>query len=46
MSGLTSPDATSLPPQYGILTAIAQQQNGTWQIIAVHNTETISPSHP
>lgn len=42
MNGLTSPDGTSLPPKHGILTAIAQQQNNQWQIVAVHNTETIS----
>jgi uncharacterized protein (TIGR02246 family) len=42
MNGLISPDGNSLPPKHGILTAIAQQKNGQWQIIAVHNTETLS----
>ena len=46
MSGITSPDGTRLPPKHGILTAITQQQEGIWQIIAVHNTETISPPQP
>jgi uncharacterized protein (TIGR02246 family) len=55
LSGLTSPAGTSLSPKHGILTAIAsrdprgtvqhqaQHQNETWQIIALHNTETIVP---
>jgi uncharacterized protein (TIGR02246 family) len=47
MTGLTSPDGSSLPPKHGILTAIAQQNNDQWQILAVHNTETLStPSQP
>lgn len=47
MNGLISPDGSILPPKQGILTAIAQQQNGQWQIVAVHNTETVqTPPHP
>jgi uncharacterized protein (TIGR02246 family) len=46
MSGITSPDGSALPLKHGILTAIAQQQNGVWLIIAVHNTETIVPPQP
>lgn len=42
MDGFTNPDGKSLPAKHGILTAIAQQKNGQWQIVAVHNTETIS----
>ncbi|GAX42293.1 hypothetical protein NIES4075_32930 [Tolypothrix sp. NIES-4075] len=41
MSGLTRPDGTSLPTKYGVLSAIAQQ-DGQWQLVAVHNTETLS----
>jgi ketosteroid isomerase-like protein len=46
MSGITSSGGSALPPKHGILTAIAQQQNGVWLIIAVHNTETIALPQP
>ncbi len=42
MSGLTDPNGISLPNKHGVLTAVAQQQNEQWQIVSVHNTETIS----
>ena len=44
MSGLTRPDGISLPTKHGVLTAIAQQQHGQWQLVAVHNTETLPRS--
>ncbi|HLO86958.1 MAG TPA: SgcJ/EcaC family oxidoreductase [Nostocaceae cyanobacterium] len=35
------------PPKKGIITALTIQKDGKWQILAVHNTETVSlPFNP
>lgn len=39
--GQQSPEGEKLPPRQGVLSCVVTEQNGKWQIAALHNTDTV-----
>ena len=39
--GQQSPDGEKLPPRQGVLSSVMTRQDNKWQIVAVHNTDTV-----